>query len=169
MKAVHPFKRWFKHAWSHPRHVKALFPQHSLKQIELAIAQSEHHHAGEIRVVIESGLPTYAILRKLAPRQRAINLFGHFNIWDTEHNNGVLIYLLLADHDVEIVADRGIHRHVGDAGWQHICQQMEGMFRSGQFESGVVFGIQAIGEQLARYFPPEAVPRNELPNRVLIL
>jgi uncharacterized membrane protein len=169
MKPVHPFKRWFKHAWSHPRHVKALFPQHSLKQIELAIAQSEHHHAGEIRVVIESGLPTYAILRRLAPRQRAINLFGHFNIWDTEHNNGVLIYLLLADHDVEIVADRGIHRQVGDAGWQQICQHMEGMFRSGRFEAGVVYGIQAIGEQLATHFPPEAVPRNELPNRVLIL
>ncbi|WP_029147124.1 TPM domain-containing protein [Methylophilus sp. 5] len=169
MKPVHPFNRWFKHAWSHPRHVKALFSPQALKQIEQTIAQNERHHAGEIRVVIEAGLPTYAILRGVTPRQRAINLFGHFNIWDTEHNNGVLIYLLLADHDVEIVADRGIHRQVGDAGWQLICQQMEGMFRSGQFESGVVYGIQAIGEQLARSFPPEAVPRNELPNRVLII
>jgi uncharacterized membrane protein len=169
MKPTHPLKRWLKHAWSHPRHVNALFSHQALGHIEQAIAQSERHHAGEIRVVIESGLPAYAILRGLKPRQRAINLFGHFNIWDTEHNNGVLIYLLLADHDVEIVADRGIHRHVGDAGWQQVCQQMEGMFRSGQFEAGVVHGIQAIGEQLAAHFPPEAVPRNELSNRVLIL
>lgn len=147
----------------------ALFPEKSLKHIEQVIAESEHRHAGEIRVVIESGLPSYAILRGLTPRQRAINLFGHLNIWDTEHNNGVLIYLLLADHDVEIVADRGIHRHVGESGWQQICQHMEGMFRSGQFESGVVYGIQAIGERLATHFPPESVPRNELSNRVVVL
>ncbi|PPD10663.1 TPM domain-containing protein [Methylophilus sp.] len=169
MKPIHPFKRWLRHAWSHPRHVAALFPEKSLKHIEQVIADSEQRHAGEIRVVIESGLPSYAILRGLTPRQRAINLFGHLNIWDTEHNNGVLIYLLLADHDVEVVADRGIHRHVGEAGWQQICQQMEGMFRSGQFESGVVYGIQAIGEHLAKHFPPESVPRNELSNRVLVL
>jgi len=169
MKSVHPIKRWLRHAWSHPRHVSALFPPDSLKHIEHAIAQSEGHHAGEIRVVIESGLPSYAILKGLSPRRRAMHLFGHFNIWDTEHNNGVLIYLLLADHDVEIVADRGIHKQVGEAGWQQICQHMEGMFRSGQFESGVVYGIQAIGEQLAKHFPPEAVSRNELSNRVLIL
>lgn len=169
MKPMHPFKRWLKHAWSHPRQVQALFSQAALHRIEQAIAANERHHAGEIRVVIESGLPAYAILRGLKPRQRAIHLFGHFNIWDTEHNNGVLIYLLLADQDVEIVADRGIHRHVGQSGWQQICQHMEGMFRSGQFEAGVVYGIQAIGEQLATQFPPEAVPRNELSNRVVIL
>jgi uncharacterized membrane protein len=169
MKPIHPLKRWFKHAWSHPRQVKALFSAQALTNIENAISQNEHHHAGEIRVVIESGLPAYAILRGLTPRQRAIHLFGQLNIWDTEHNNGVLIYLCLADQDVEIVADRGIHRQVGQAGWQQICQQMEGMFRSGQFEAGVVYGIQAIGQHLAAHFPPEAVPRNELSNRVLIL
>ena len=169
MKPIHPVKRWLKHAWSHPRQVTALFPESSLQHIEQAIAENEHKHAGEIRVVIESGLPSYAILRGLTPRQRAINLFGHLNIWDTEHNNGVLIYLLLADKDVEIVADRGIHKPVTDTGWQQICQHMEGMFRSGQFESGVVFGIQAIGKHLATHFPPESVPRNELSNRVVVL
>lgn len=169
MKSVHPIKRWFKHACSHPRQVHALFPVQALKRLEQAIAESERHHAGEIRVVIESGLPAHAILRHMAPRQRAIHLFGQLNIWDTEHNNGVLIYLLLADQDVEIVADRGIHRQVGQAGWQAICQRMEGMFRSGQFESGVAYGIQAIGQQLATHFPPEAVPRNELSNRVVVL
>lgn len=169
MKPVHPIQRFVRHISSHPWQVRRYFSAAALQRIEKAIADSERQHAGEVRVVIESGLPMAAIVQGVSPRQRAIQLFGQLNIWDTEHNNGVLIYLLLADHDVEIVADRGIHRHVGDAGWQQICQQMEGMFRSGQFEAGVVHGIQAIGEQLAAHFPPEAVPRNELSNRVLIL
>lgn len=169
MRPVHPIQRFFKHLVSHPWQVRRYFSNEALQHIEHAIAESERQHAGEVRVVIESGLPLSAILQSVTPRQRAIELFGQLNIWDTEYNNGVLVYLMLADRDVEIVADRGIHRHVGDQGWQQICQQMEGMFRSGQFEQGVTHGITAIGQHLAAYFPPEATPRNELCNHVLVL
>ncbi|SDK59116.1 TLP18.3, Psb32 and MOLO-1 founding protein of phosphatase [Methylophilus rhizosphaerae] len=169
MKPIHPAKRFLRHITSHPWQVRRYFSETALQHIEQAIADSERRHAGEVRVVIESGLPLSAIMQRLSPRQRAIQLFGQLNIWDTEHNNGVLIYLMLADRDVEIVADRGIHRHVGDRGWQHICRQMEEMFRSGQFEQGVTHGITAIGQHLADYFPPEAIPRNELSNHVLVL
>lgn len=169
MQKNHPLKRFLRHAFSHPRQVNRLFNSGALRQIEQAISASEHCHAGEMRVVIEAGLPLEAIMHQVTPRQRAIQLFGQLNIWDTEHNNGVLVYLLLADRDVEIVADRGIHRHVGDQGWQTICQHMEGMFRSGQFESGVLFGVDKIGERLAQHYPPETRPRNELSNRVLVL
>lgn len=169
MKAVHPWVRWVKHASSHPRQVYQRFSPAALQRIAQAITHSEQQHAGELRVVIEAGLSATAILRGISPRQRALQLFGQLHIWDTEHNNGVLIYLLLADQDVEVVADRGIHRHVGTDGWQAICQQMEGMFRRGEFEAGVLWGIQAIGTQLAAHFPPEAQARNELSNRVLVL
>jgi uncharacterized membrane protein len=169
MKPVHPLRRFLRHLSSHPWQVKRHFSAAALQHIEQAIAASEHLHAGEVRVVIESGLPLSCILQGMSPRQRAIQLFGQLNIWDTEHNNGVLVYLLLADKDVEIVADRGIHQHVREQGWQQICQQMEGMFRSGQFEQGVTHGITAIGQHLAAHFPPEATPRNELCNHVLVL
>ncbi|MDP8566779.1 TPM domain-containing protein [Methylophilus aquaticus] len=169
MKPVHPIQRFVRHLSSHPWQVRRYFSAAALQRIEQAIADSEHQHAGEIRVVIESGLPVAAVLQGVSPRQRAIQLFGQLNIWDTEHNNGVLVYLMLADRDVEIVADRGIHRHVREQGWQHICQQMEGMFRSGHFEQGITHGITAIGQHLAAHFPPEATPRNELCNRVLVL
>ncbi len=169
MKPSHPLRRWIKHASSHPRQVSRQFPPAALERIAQAIAASEQQHAGEIRVVIEAGLPSAMIVRGLQPQQRALQLFGQLNIWDTEHNNGVLIYLLLADQDVEMIADRGIHRYVGTAGWQVICQHMEGMFRSGQFEAGILYGIQAIGTHLATHFPPQGQPRNELSNRVLVL
>lgn len=169
MQAVHPLTRFMRHFTSHPWRVGRYFPAVALRQIEQAIAESERRHAGELRVVIESGLPWQAILHGVSPRQRAIQLFGQLNIWDTEHNNGVLVYLNLADRDVEIIADRGIHRQVGEAGWQEICQQMEGMFRRGQFAQGVQHGIESIGQHLAVCFPPEATPRNELSNHVLVL
>ena len=86
------------------------------------------------------------------------------------YNNGVLIYLLLADHDVEIVADRGIDARVGSKKWEVICRQMETSFRQGQFESGVIEGIRAIGNHLKEQFPLErGGGQNELPDRPVIL
>ena len=113
------------------------------------------------------------ILYKKSPKKRAIELFGQFNIWDTEQNNGVLIYLLLADRDVEIVADRGIHQHVGNPAWEHICHQMELSFKRGNFEAGVLQGITDIGALLANHFPLSTMNKmqkpNELPNAPIIL
>ncbi len=169
MRPTHPIKRFFKHLYRHPWQVNRYFSSLALQHIEQAITHSEQHHAGEIRFVVETALSLSAVWQGITPRTRAVQLFGQLNIWDTEHNNGVLIYLDLADRDVEIIADRGIHRHVGEAGWQTICAEMEQQFRQGFFEQGVIHGITAIGQQLAAVYPPQRSPRNELSNHVLVL
>lgn len=152
-----------------PLQVKWRFSSQALKHIEQAIAKSEQSHAGEIRFVVEAGLHPLEILFKKSPRKRAIELFGRFNIWDTAQNNGVLIYLLLADRDVEIVADRGINQFVGNQGWDKICSDMEVLFRRGEFEAGVLQGIAEVGALLAQHFPIQKSDENELPNRPIIM
>jgi uncharacterized membrane protein len=102
-------------------------------------------------------------------RERALDIFSHLRIWDTTHNNGVLIYLLLADRKVEIVADRGIDAKVGAAGWQTICAAMEADFRSGNFSGGVIKGIAAVSQQLATYFPKRGTGPNDLPDAPVVL
>lgn len=165
----HPVIRFFRHLLSSPWWVNRHFSKQALRNIERAIAENEQLHAGEIRFVVEAGLDPLDIVFGKTPKKRAIELFGRLNIWDTEHNNGVLIYLLLADRDVEIVADRGIHRFVGDAGWETICHAMELRFRAGEFEVGVQEGIATIGAVLSQYFPPQGNQRNEIPNKPLVM
>ncbi len=162
-------KRLFRHGFMMPWAVKQHFPEQSLQRIETEIAKSEAQHLGEIRFVVESHLPFTDILRKKTGKKRAIEVFSQLNVWDTEHNNGVLIYLLLADHDFEILGDRGIHQKFGQAGWEDICQQMEGLFRKGQFEMGVIFGIHQITECLIKHFPTTDKSKNELSNKAVIL
>jgi uncharacterized membrane protein len=169
MKKRHPIIRFFAHLVSNPWQVKRHFSPQSLRKIQSAIASSEKMHAGEIRFVVEAGLHPLEILFKKSPRARAIELFGRLNIWDTEHNNGVLIYLLLADRDVEIIGDRGIDQHIGHDGWEQICREMETLFRQGQFEAGVLHGIHQISTVLTQYFPQQGASRNEISNKPLIL
>jgi hypothetical protein len=179
MKRQHPIIRFFKHMFSHPWQIGRHFSPAALHHIEKAIDASEKMHNGEIRFLVEAGLHPYEILFKKTPRKRAIELFARLNIWDTEYNNGVLIYLLLADRDVEIVADRGIHQHVGHDGWEAICHKMEVMFRLGEFEAGVLHGVTEIGVALEKYFPLSSgketknktvkKKRNEISNKPLIL
>ncbi len=102
-------------------------------------------------------------------RERALDIFSQLRIWDTAHNNGVLIYLLLADRNVEIVADRGIDAKVGAAGWEKICTDMETDFKAGNFERGVIKGIEAVSRQLAAHFPAHGVGRNELPDAPVVI
>ncbi len=102
-------------------------------------------------------------------RQRAIEVFSQLRVWDTEHNNGVLIYLLLADRDVEIVADRGVHAKLGQATWEAVCQEMEAAFRQGKFEEGVIAGIRSVGAHLARHYPQVGTKTNELPDRPVLI
>ena len=165
--------RFFKHLISNVWQVRHHFSESALHNIEKAIRSSEKSHNGEICFIVEAGLHPMEIRYKKSPRKRAIELFSLFKIWDTEHNNGVLIYLLLADRDVEIVADRGIHQHVGNAAWERICQQMEAKFRRAEFEDGVLQGIADIGALLETHFPHsasnEAQKVNELPNAPIIL
>ncbi len=162
-------KRLFRHLFILPTTVKRHFPAAALQRIEKAIARSEFTYSGEIRFVVESHLNVEDIFKNISGRKRAVEVFSQFKIWDTEHNNGVLIYLLLADHDFEILADRGIHQRVGGVGWQVICQQMEVLFKQGQFEAGVIYGVEKIGEQLTQHYPAQGKKINELPNAPIII
>lgn len=148
---------------------KRAFPQATLDTIEAAIRTSERHHAGEIRFVIENSLPLRLAWGGTSGRVRALELFSVLRVWDTEANSGVLIYLLLADRDIEIVADRGIAARVARAEWEAIARSMESAFRQGDFARGALAGIAAVNALLALHCPPPAHNRNELDDRPLIL
>jgi uncharacterized membrane protein YgcG len=149
--------------------VRRAFPRATLEAIEGAIRASEARHAGEIRFVVEGALDIAPLLRGQAARERALDVFSSLRIWDTENNNGVLIYLLLADHAVEVIADRGIHARVGDGPWQAICRDMEAAFRRGDYRAGVLGGIDAVNRHLAQHYPAGMDNKNELPDRPIIL
>jgi len=162
-------KRLMKHLFIWPGIVKQYFPKESMQRIENAIALSERTHFGEICFVVESNLHAFDIVRKVSAKKRAIEIFSKFHVWDTAQNNGVLIYLLLADHDFEILADRGIHHHVGNEGWEQISREMEKHFKRGDFELGVLHGIAKITEHLDRHFPAETKNANELSNAPIVI
>jgi uncharacterized membrane protein len=162
-------QRIIKHLITGSMAVRAAFPAHSLHAIEQAIHEAEANHAGQVRFAVEASLDFVALWRHQTASERAIDMFSQLRVWDTEHNNGVLIYLLLADRDVEIVADRGIHSKLDKAGWEEICLEMESAFRLGKFEVGVIKGIHAVSSHLQRYFPKKSTPVNELPDKPIIL
>jgi uncharacterized membrane protein len=162
-------KRIGKHLLAHRWRLRRLFPAAVLAAIEQAIKAGETTHAGQVRFVVEGALDGAPLFRDQPARQRAIDIFSQLRIWDTAHNNGVLIYLLLADRQVEIVADRGIDAEVGLAGWEKICRAMEAEFKAGHFEPGVIKGIEAVSQQLARYFPAHGAGRNELPDAPVVI
>ena len=162
-------KRLFRHLFVWPGMVQKQLPVQAMRNIEAAIAKSESLHQGEICFVVEANLHVLDILGGKSARTRAIETFSNFKVWDTEHNNGVLIYLLLADHDFEILADRGIHLRVGATGWEAICKGMEARFRQGHFEAGILEGIQKISEQLEQHYPSQGKKPNELKNSPIII
>ena len=169
MNRQNAISRFFRHLFSGPWRVRRVFPQAALDNIEAEIRRNESIHTGEIRFAVEAALHPFELLSGKTPRQRAIELFAGMNVWDTEDNNGVLVYLLLADHDVEIVADRGIHHKVGPQVWEAICHEMETAFRRGEFEQGTLMGIRQIGKVLQDYFPADGANKNELPDAPLVL
>ncbi len=162
--------RILRHRWLDDSDVRRALPEAALKRIEDRVAASEKRHTGEIRVCVEAGLPWSYLWRRLTARDRAVTLFGKLRVWDTAANNGVLIYLLLAEHAIEIVADRGLNAHVSHAQWQSIVHGMREAFRAGRFEDGLNAAVDAVDALLARHFPlaeGEANP-NELPNRPIV-
>ena len=161
-------KRIGKHLLAHHWRVRRVFPPNVLARIEQAIKAGEATHAGQVRFVVEGALDGAPLFRDQPARERALDMFSHLRIWDTAHNNGVLIYLLLADHDVEIVADRGIDAKVGAEDWEAICREMESDFRAGHFERGVIRGIAAVSRELGKHFPNSGGP-NELPDKPVVL
>lgn len=140
-----------------------------LDRIEQAVRQADASHSGELRVVIETDLDAWSILAGKGSRARAVEVFAACHIWDTEHNNGVLLYVLFADRAVEIVADRGFNNLVTPAEWAGVCRAMESEFRAGRWEHGAIAGVDAAARLLARHFPESSSNGNEFPARPLLL
>lgn len=161
-------KRILRHMFAASFGTRRRFPPRTLAAIEQAIRETEARHSGEIRFVIETALDGRPLLAGMSPRERAVELFAAQRVWDTELDNGVLIYVLLADRDVEIVADRGFNGRVSAAEWETVCVEMERHFRAGEFEAGAVAGVRRVGELIERHFPPQPGDRNELPDRPLL-
>jgi uncharacterized membrane protein len=159
--------RILKHRWLDETDSARALNEAALARLEAQVAASETRHSGEIRLCVEAGLPLSYLWRDATPRQRAVTMFGKLRVWDTEHNNGVLIYLLLAEHAIEIVADRGLTRHVSQVQWDAILAGMRDAFRAGQYEAGLSQAIAAVDALLLQHFPlaeGQANP-NELPDR----
>ncbi|MCR3863793.1 alpha/beta fold hydrolase [Pseudomonas aeruginosa] len=145
------------------------FPPCALDAIEQAIRTGEFQHGGQLRFVVEGALDGSPLWRNQSPGERALDLFARLGVWDTAHNSGVLIYVLLADRAVEIVADRGIHACCGAERWSAVCQRMEAQFAQGRFEAGALEGIVAVSHLLVQHFPRGADHGNELPDRPVLL
>jgi uncharacterized membrane protein YgcG len=163
------FARWLRHLASGRRQLDRAFTRESLAAIQSAIAREERRHSGQLRFAVEGGLPFRNLMHGQSARARAVEFFATLGIWDTAHNNGVLVYLLLADRRVEIVADRGLQARVGNAAWEAICGEMQRRFAAGEFESGVMQGISAISDLLATHFPPREGDANELPDAPVVI
>jgi uncharacterized membrane protein YgcG len=162
-------RRWRRHIFTLPWAWRRAFPRATLDAIEAAIRASETRHGGEIRFAIENSLPAARVWRGLSGRARAIEVFSELRVWDTEHNSGVLIYLLLTDRDIEIVADRGISKRVSPEEWAQVARTMEAHFRADDYRTGALAGIEAVSKLLEMHVPPGADNPNELANRPAIL
>ena len=161
------FARLTRHIFMPRRSLRRAFDEAALNAIEKAIADTEKTHGGEVRIALEASLDPAELFSDLSPRQRALQAFAQLGVWDTELNNGVLIYVLWADRDVEIVADRGFNGRVTAQQWTDVCHRMEQLFSQGAAAPAVIAGIQAAGALISRHFP--ATDRNELPDRPALL
>lgn len=161
--------RWLRHLTATRWGTRRRFDARVLGAIETAIREVEREHAGELRFAVETALELPQLWNGVAPRERAMQVFGQLGVWDTAANNGVLIYVLLADRDVEIVADRGLAARVLPAEWDAVCREMEGHFRAGHWDAGSVAGIRGVGRLLARHFPNDRGDRNEQPDQPMLL
>jgi len=147
--------------------VDRVFDAEQLNAIEQVIRETELLQGGEIRVAVEGNLSPAELWRGVTPRDRAVQVFAQLGVWDTDANNGVLIYVSWADRDVEIVADRGFNNLVSAAEWSAVCANMERLFAQRQPREAMIEGVRAVGKLIARHFP--AVDRNELPDRPVML
>jgi uncharacterized membrane protein len=151
--------------------VKRVLSDAGLKRLGERVHESEQQHSGEIRLCIEAALPFSYVWKRLSTRDRALMMFGKLRVWDTEHNNGVLVYLLYAEHSIEIVADRGLNALVGAAEWAAIVEAMREPLRAGRFEDGLNIAIDAVGRLLTQHFPSVAgtASANELPDTPFLI
>jgi uncharacterized membrane protein len=163
--------RLLKHRWLDEGDVHRALPSDALARLAERVRQSERRHSGEIRICIEAGLPLSYLWRHAPARERAIMMFGKLRVWDTEQNNGVLIYLLLADRAIEIVADRGLSRQVPADAWQALARQMGAAFKAGRFEQGLAAAVDEVDARLVQHFALAGGERNpnELPDLPVIV
>ena len=163
--------RAWKHLWLDAHDARRKLGAHGLQRLEAAVRRSEARHLGELCVCVEGGLPWSALWRGVDARQRAIALFSDLRVWDTAHNNGVLIYLLLADQRIEVVADRGVSARVPPDTWQRLADALGTALRQGRTESGLTAAIEAVGCLLHAHHPSAGDPprHNELPDAVVLL
>ena len=165
---IQRFARLLRHRWAEGR-MQAAVPDDLLERLGRRVAASEQRHTGEIRICVEAGLPLSYIWRDASARERAVALFGKLRVWDTEHNNGVLIYLLLADHAIEIIADRGLTRVIPADAWEKLVQEMGTAFNDGHYEDGLTQALAYVTALLHQHFAtdPNAPPAtyiDELPD-----
>lgn len=163
------FGRAIRHLFSTRWGTRQRFTTDVRGRIEDAIAAVERRHAGEIRFAVETAYDLPDLWYGTTPRERAVQVFGLLGVWDTAENNGVLIYVLMADRDVEIVADRAIAARVAQPDWDAVCRDMEGHFRAGRYAEGAEAGIAGVGALLARHFPAQGGDRNEQPDAPVFL
>jgi uncharacterized membrane protein len=161
--------RFWRHVVMSPARAARAFPAATLDAIQREVALQESRHRGEIAFVVEAELSSAQLWHEVGSRDRAREVFAMQGVWNTEENNGVLLYVLLADRRVEIVADRGAQSKVGPGGWEAICREMEGFFREGRFEEGALAGVRAVSERLATHFPDDGTRRNELGDRPIVM
>jgi uncharacterized membrane protein len=162
-------RRFWRHIVMTPWRAARAFPASALEAVRSAVAAHERLHRGEVRFVVEAELTSAQLWANLGSRARAVEVFSMLRVWDTAENTGVLVYVLLADRKVEIVADRAISAKVEPAQWQAICRAMQEAFRDGRFEAGAVAGVTAISELLERHFPASGANPNELPDQPVML
>ena len=154
------FCRLLRHRWTEGK-VSQAFPSDVLQRLEKQVAASESLHTGQVRLCVEGGLPYSYIWRDAPARERAIALFGKLRVWDTEHNNGVLIYLLMADHAIEIIADRGLHKLVPSQEWESVMQEMQQQFRQESYAQGLETALQRVTGILMTHYPSSTAKNAE--------
>lgn len=168
--STNPLLRWLRHLFIGVPAVRRAYPKAVMDQIAAAVRACESRHPGEIRYVVEAALEPGELWAGMIARERAVDVFSRLRVWDTEHNNGVLIYVLYADHAVEIVADRGVgNGRVDPAEWQVACDRMRAQFRAGRHAEGAIAGIETVADILARHPCGRVDAGNELPDAPLIL
>jgi uncharacterized membrane protein YgcG len=162
--------RWARHLWLDASDARKLLTKDGLQRLEQSVRDSEARHMGELRVCVEAGLDASALWHGVSSKERAVALFSQLRVWDTEHNNGVLIYLLVADRRIEILADRGLHSRTGPEVWQGITSQLSTALQAGCYEDGLSHAIQTVGAQLRQHFPATSeLNSNELPDAVVLI
>jgi len=162
-------RRTLRHLFSTRNEAERAFPPDALTAITEAITAGEQTHRGEVRLIVEKGLPMSLAWAGVTNRQRAIALFADYGIWDTEDNCGVLIYVNLADRKVDIIADRGIDRRIDAATWQAVCDTMTRGFARGEFRAATLGAIAQVNQLLRSHFPSGGARPNELPDQPVML